>query len=70
MVAPNAEVRAQQLHRQMPVAKVPGDADQCGGVMGVDVQQRLRPGLHQDDPAVIQQQAVAVAQPGRLRQVD
>ena len=69
MVEADADAVTQQLHRQMPVTEVPGDANQFPVVMGMDFQQRLRPGADADDAAV-HRQSIAIPQPDRLRQVD
>ena len=54
----------------MAVAEVPGDADEVGRVVGVDVEQGLGLGDDADYAAALEQQPVAVAQPGGLRQVE
>ena len=69
MIGPDADAIAQQLHRQMPVAQVPGDAHQFAVLMRVDFQQLFRLGADANDTR-FHQQTVAVAQPHRLRQID
>ena len=70
MVGPDADVGPRELHRQMAVAEVPGDADEVRRVMGVDVEQGLGLRDDADHAAALEQQPVAVAQPGGLRQVE
>ena len=45
----------------MPVAEMPGDADQMMGIGTLDLKQRLRRRHHLDQPAVLQHQRVAPA---------
>jgi hypothetical protein len=61
---------AKQLHRQMTIAEMPGDADKFPVVMIVNLQQRLGPRADLDDPAFLKSESVAIAQPHRLRKVD
>jgi hypothetical protein len=70
VIGPNSDPVAEQLHGEMAVAEMPGDADQFTVVMGVDFQQRLRAGPDFDNAAVFQRQAVAVAKPYGLGKVD
>jgi hypothetical protein len=70
MIGPDSDAIAKQLDRKMAVAQVPGDADEFAVLMRMDFHQRFRLGAHVDDASVIQQQAVAVTQTDRLRQVD
>jgi len=70
VIGANANAVAKQLHRQMAIAEMPGDADQFTLVMGVDFQQWLRPGADMNDAAAIQREPVAVAETYGLREVD
>lgn len=54
----------------MPVAEMPGDLDQVGGVPGADLDQVLRFGANLDDAPVLEFQPVAVAQVNRGRFVE
>ena len=68
---PDADAVVQQLHRQMPVAEMPGDPHQfapssCAWISSSG----LRPGAHPHHAAVLDRQPVAIAQPHRLRQVE
>ena len=69
VVGADTDAVVQELNRQVAVAEVPGDADQVIVLVRVDLQQRF--GTCADaDNAAVHRQAVAVAQPDRLRQVD
>ena len=54
----------------MPIAQMPCDPHQFAVVMSMNFQQRLRPRPHPNDAALFQHQAVTVAQPYRLREVN
>ena len=69
MIRPDADALAQQLHRQMAIAEMPGDPHHLAFVMRMDLQQRLRPRAHPHH-AAIHRQSIAIAQPHRLRQVE
>src|SRR3954451_23383400 len=66
VIRTNANAISQELHRQMPVAEMPGDADQGPVCMCVDLQQWLGAGADPDHAAVVQCQAVTVVQPDCL----
>jgi hypothetical protein len=70
MIGTDAEAIAEQLHRQVPVAEMPGDADQLAFVMRVDLQQRFRFRTDPDDAAVVEPQPVTMAQPRGLREIE
>lgn len=70
VVGADADSLAQQLHRQMPVAEMPGDPHQRAFVMRMNFQQRLGPRHHADHAAVRKRETVPVAQTNRLRQVE
>ena len=59
----------QQLHRQVAIAEMPGDANHLAFVMRVDLQQLFGPGADLHDAAIVQCQSIAVAQPDGLRQI-
>ncbi len=69
MVGADADAVTQQLHGQMPVAEMPGDADQFAVFVRVDLHQLFRLGADSHDPG-FDHQPVAVAQANGLRQVD
>ena len=58
------------LGRGVPVADVPGDAHQAQRVLGADFQQVLGGGLDLDEAAILELDGIAVAQCGRLVQVE
>jgi hypothetical protein len=70
MVGTDPDPVAKQLHRQMTIAEMPGDADKFPVVMTVNFQQRLGPRADLDDPAFFKSEPIAIAQPHRLRKVD
>ena len=70
VIRANANALAQQLHRQMPIAEMPGDADHLALIVAMDFQQRLRLGANPHHATVVQCQPIAVPQPHRLWQVE
>ncbi len=69
MVGPDANAVAEQLHRQVPVAEMPGNAHQFALIVRVDLEQRLRLRAHADHPAIVEHQPIAMPQPRGLRQI-
>lgn len=57
------------LGRRMPVAHVPGDAQQAQRVLGADLEKLLRGGLHLHEAPVLELQRIAVVEDGRLLEV-
>ena len=70
MIGADTDPVAKELHRQMAIAEMPGDADQFAVVMSMDFQQRFRPGANPDNAALLQGQAIAITQPHRLGKID
>ena len=62
VVAADADLVADELHREVAVAEVPGDADELGVGMGVDFGERFGAGADADELAAVGLQGVAVAQ--------
>jgi hypothetical protein len=61
MVGTDADALAEQLDGEVPVAEVPGDADEVGFVVGVDFEEFFGAGEDADDSPVGQAQTVSVA---------
>ena len=70
MIAPDAQPLADDLHVDVTVADVPGEAREIVGVGSGDFNERLRPADDTDDRAVVEHKAVAVAQRCGLRQIE
>jgi len=70
VVATDEQAVAPDIGRQMAVANMPGKAEKVGGVAAADLGERFRRCLHRDDAAVVEDEAVAVAQRRRLGQVE
>lgn len=70
MVAADTQAIAQQFGRQMPVAQMPGEAQQMGAVLAADLDQRFRRCLDGNDAAILQQQAVAMLQRDGAGQIE
>lgn len=70
VVGTDSDALAKQLHREMPVAEVPGDPHHVGVVVRVDFGEPLRTCRHRDHAAAVEQQPIAVAKPRRLWQVE
>lgn len=52
------------------VADMPGDAHQAQRVLGADLEQGLRRGLDQHEPAILQLHGVAIGERGRLVEIE
>jgi len=61
---------AEELGGQVPVAKVPGDADEIGRVGRGDLKQPLGHRLHQDQPSVLEFESVAVLHYRRFLEIE
>ena len=59
-----------ELHGQVPVAEMPGDARESGRIRRMDDQQLFGARDHAGEAAVLGGERVAVAQAHRLRQVE
>ena len=70
MVAADAQPVADDLHVEMPVADMPGEPRQLARIGRCDLDQRLRPAGDAHHPAIVEDEAVTVAQCRRLRQVE
>ena len=70
VILPNAQRGPQKLGGQVPVAQMPGYADQRRHVICRDLQQWLVQRFHADDGAILQQQPVAAAQVNRSGQIE
>src|ERR1700741_2715260 len=60
-VRPHAQAVGEDLHRDVPVAKVPGKARQMRQVLAANLDQRLRLDHHLDNAAVVEFKRVPVA---------
>jgi hypothetical protein len=69
VISTNADAVGEKLDRQMPVAQMPGDADQIALGRGVDFHARLRFRANSDD-TMFSGQTIAIAQPDRLRLIN
>ena len=70
MVAADAQPLARDLHVDVTIADMPGEARQIVGAGRGDFDERLRAADHTDDCPVVQHEAVAVAERGGLRKVE
>jgi hypothetical protein len=70
MVAADAQALPRDLHREMPVAEMPGEAQEMLRAFGADFRQRLARPHHFHHAAVFQLQGIARAQGHRLGQVE
>ena len=70
MIVADAQSVAEKLGRQMPVAEVPGDADEIGRAGGDNLKQTLGNRLHQDQPAVLEFEGVAILHHGRFLEIE
>ena len=70
MIAADAQSPLRDLGRQVPIAEVPGEADQMLRIAPPDFQQRLGRGHHLDQSAIFEHQRVAAAQGDRMFQIE
>ncbi len=70
MIGTQADGITDELHRQMAIAEMPGDARQVGGGRWADFHQRFWGGMDLDDTAVLQAKAVAVLKAGDAGEID
>ena len=70
MIGADAQPLAGDLQRQMPVAEMPGDAQQARGLSAVDLDDRLGGGAHPDIAAVVELEPVAFGQMLGARQIE
>ena len=70
MVVADAQPVAEELGRQVPVAQMPGNADEIGRAGGSDLQEALGNRLHQDQPAILQLERIAVLHDGGFLEIE
>jgi hypothetical protein len=70
MIAADAQSSCRDLGRQVPIAEVPGEADQMLRIAPPDFQQRLGRGHHLDQPPIFEHQRIPAAQGDRLFQIE
>lgn len=70
MIVADAQPVAEKLSRQMPVAEMPGDANEVGRTSGTDLKKALGHRLHQDQPTILELESVAVLHDGRFLEVE
>ncbi len=70
MIRPNSEPRTSYLQRQMPIAEVPGDAQQVPQFSRFDFEDRLGGGADAQITTAVEFEAVAVEQVMRSGQVE
>jgi hypothetical protein len=70
VIAPDAQPLADNLHVDVTITNVPGQPRQIVAVGSGDFNKRLRPSDDADDRAVLEHQAVAVAQRGGLWEIE
>jgi hypothetical protein len=70
MIAPDAQPRADDLDVDVTIADVPGKAREIVSVGSGNFNERLRPADHADNGAIVEYEAVAVAERRGLRQIE
>lgn len=70
VVVADTQPIAEKLGRQVTVAEMPGNANQFGRAGGGDLQQALGNRLHQDQPAVLEFERVAVLHDGGFLEIE
>jgi hypothetical protein len=69
MIAPDAQPVADDLNVNVPIADVPGEPRQLVRVRRRNLDQRFGPADNPHDPAIVEHDAIAIAQSGGLRQI-
>lgn len=69
-IAANAQAVRHDLHRDVPVAEMPGEPGQRRQIGGARLDQRLGLGHHLDQGAIVEHQCIIGAKPYRLRKVE
>src|SRR6266851_4039395 len=70
MIRANPQPPLQRLQGQMPVAEVPGDAQQVGRAVGGDLDDRLGGGAHPDIAAIVEFEPVTLGKTLGARQIE
>ncbi len=70
MIVADAQPVAEKLSRQMPITEMPGDTDELGRAGGTNLEKALGYRLHQDQPAILKLESVAVLHDGRFLEVE
>jgi len=70
VVGAYTQTLTQHLHRQVPVAEMPGNAQQCHLISRVNFQKRLGLRSYKHDIATLQHQPVSIAEASDLRQIE
>lgn len=70
MVGPDPQPIGEDLRRGMAVAEMPGEPRECPGILGHDLDDGLLGGAHDESPAVLEDEPVALVQMPRLGQVE
>ena len=70
MIAADAQSPSRDLGRQVPIAEMPGEADQMLRIVPPDFKERLWRGHHLDQPAIFEHQRIAAAQRDRIFQIE
>ena len=70
MIAADAQSSGRDLGRQMPIAEMPGQANQMLRIVPPDFKERLGRGHHLDQPAIFEHQRIAAAQRDRIFQIE
>ena len=70
VIATDAQALRRNLRRQMPIAEMPGEANELVRIPAADLQERLGRRDHLDQPTVLQYQRIAAAQRDGVFQVE
>ena len=70
MVTPDADAVLKDLAWQMPVAELPGKHRQMAGIAAVDFVKLFRRSVHLNDPAIFQNQPVAMPEQSGISEIE
>lgn len=70
VIAPDAQALPRYLGRQMPIAEMPGKANQMLRIAAADFHKRLRRRDDLDQPAILEHQRVTAAQRDRVFKIE
>ncbi len=70
VICTNADMPIEQLHGQMAIAEMPGDAHQLVAVMRMNIEQFLAARRHPHPASILKVQAITIAKAHGLRHIE
>jgi hypothetical protein len=69
MIAADTQLVAENLHVRVPIAQVPGQAEEIKCVSAFDLGERFNTAAHAHDRSIVEDETVAIPQYSRVRQI-